>query len=290
MKFRAVIFLIAAFIMTGCATVNRGTTDHFRIDTVPQGATATTSIETPKSKRDRRRNKSKSPVYESCSPTPCAIALPRLSEFVVRLEYENYEPVEMFVTNSSRKGSLTATTAATSTTALGAVGTATGVAASGVALYGGTGAAITGTTAGFNFGASLTPSTSSIAGAAIPPALILSGGMMLFDAGVGANRNFYPNPVVLELTPEGNPVKIDPLVALYREKLIAKRTMDSLCKDENIRDTYIKREERKACLEAKTNWRHKRDTINALIKPKKIDSVESLNTKNPAIKTNDGVK
>ena len=52
---RIIILTLLAIITTGCATVNRGATDYFRIDTVPQGAKATTTIETRDSIRARQK-------------------------------------------------------------------------------------------------------------------------------------------------------------------------------------------------------------------------------------------
>jgi len=104
---------LVSIIISGCATVNRGATDYFRIDTVPQGAKATTTIETAVSKKARRQNRDIPPIYESCEPTPCSIALPRRSEFIVKLEQSGYENAEMFITNSSSSAAFTANMAAT---------------------------------------------------------------------------------------------------------------------------------------------------------------------------------
>jgi len=69
----ALITLFSAAVLPACATVNKGTSDFFRIDSVPQGAIATTTIETDESVKARRKNPQLEPEYIGCSPTPCAI-------------------------------------------------------------------------------------------------------------------------------------------------------------------------------------------------------------------------
>ena len=290
MRLRYLILIFAAFIMTGCATVNRGTVDHFRVDSVPQGAAAITSIETPSSKRARRKNPDLSPVYKGCNPTPCAIELPRHSEFVVKLEHPNYEPVEMFVTSSSRRGSLTANTAATAVTtagttvggaalaaglttaALGATGAVTG------GLVAGTGAGLTfglvsveaavaaGTQTGLNAGLAAAPSTSGAIVAAVPPALAVTGGMMLVDAASGANKNFFPNPVVLKLAPVGTPVKTDPLVAIHNEKKLLRDAYKDACP---LNPKKGRRHDSEKCRQLKKDINKLNDVVKQSINPKK---------------------
>ena len=117
---RFVLIYLIGLILSGCATVNRGATDYFRIDTVPQGAKATTSLETSASLKAREKNKDILPVYKGCDPTPCSIPLPRRSEFIITLEQDGYETAEMYITNSSNSGSFTANMAATTITSAGA--------------------------------------------------------------------------------------------------------------------------------------------------------------------------
>jgi len=242
--------------------------DHFRIDSGPQGATVTTSIETLKSQADRRRGKTKTPIYEGCSPTPCAIQLPRRSEFIVKIKHEGYEPTEMFVTHSSKKGSLTANMAATTTTVAGttAVGVGTylateavfvGIGNAFVTAFGGNGAVFTGT------------STSTAASAAAGPALAVTGGMLLFDAASGANQNLFPNPVVLELAPIGTPTRKDPLVPLYWEKATAELQVKKLCPKNDYQGS---KKPTQACRDARKILRQKKrpidEAVKAALKPK----------------------
>ena len=278
-----VFIIITAFLMTGCATVNRGSDDHFRIDTVPQGAKITTDIETPKSLRNRRKNKNIPREYYGCDPTPCAIQLSRLSEFTFTVEHEGYEPVEMYVSSSNKRGSLTANTAASvattaGTVAVSAAATSTLIAAgTGIttAFASGTGAALTfglvpietAVSAGFAAGAGAAPSTASLLAGAVPPALAVTGGMMLIDAGTGANKNLYPNPVVLELAPKGSPVKYDPAVKLFKEKKSARNLYDRKCKIRTPGKTGHEKSDE--CTQLKIDFREKRKALKSQISPPK---------------------
>jgi len=282
--FKFIIFAIAAaFIMTGCATVNRGADDHFRIDTVPQGAKVTTSIETGKSIRKRRNNKNLPREYKGCNATPCAIQLSRLSEFTFTVENEGYEPIEMYVTSSHKRGSVTANTAASVASTAGVVAGSAAVTAPIIALSTGvTGAVVAGSgsvltlglipvetavSTGFAIGTSAAPSTASIASAAVPPALLVTGGMLLIDAGTGANKNLYPNPVVLELTPTGSPVRYDPAVNLFKEKKSAEYVYDRKCKIRTPgKNGYKKSDE---CTDLKIDLRKKRNALKSHLSPPK---------------------
>lgn len=278
-----ILIFMSAFITTGCATVNRGVDDHFRIDTVPQGAKITTSIETPKSIRNRRENKGLAPEYIGCEPTPCAIQLSRRSEFTFTTEHAGYEPVEMYVTSSNKRGSMTANTAASiattaGTTAVGAASTASLLATStGIAtgIGAGLGASFTfglvpietAVSAGLAAGASAAPSTGALIASSIPPALAVTGGMLLIDAGTGANRNFYPNPVVLELAPKGSPVKYDPAVKLFKEKKSARNLYDRKCKIRTPGKTGHEKSDE--CTQLKIDFREKRKALKSQISPPK---------------------
>jgi len=246
---------LTGLILSSCATVNRGSTDYFRIDTVPQGAKATTSIETSASKTARIKDRNIPPIYEGCEPTPCSIALPRRSEFIITLEHPEYENAEMFITNSSSTASFRANMAATTATVAGTTAATAGAVAAGSALATGL-ATITGTVLGGTIGASasiatfgLIPAqtaistgaslftssipaattTSSALSAAVPPALAVTGGMLLTDVATGANVNLFPNPVVLQMAPKGTPIKVDPNVKPFKNILNLKDKQDYDC-------------------------------------------------------------
>jgi hypothetical protein len=73
-----VMLCFIAVYSTGCATVTRGTTEAFIIETEPAGATASLS------------------TGEICK-TPCNILKKRKDEFSVHIEKEGYEPADVQV-------------------------------------------------------------------------------------------------------------------------------------------------------------------------------------------------
>ena len=76
--------LAIAFSLTfasGCATVTRGTTESFLVESEPPGASVTSS------------------AGWTCK-TPCSVQVKRRGDFTVTLEKEGYEPAEATVTSS----------------------------------------------------------------------------------------------------------------------------------------------------------------------------------------------
>ena len=67
-------YLILAFLVTGCASITRGTNEIFSIQTIPAGVSARLS----------------NGFY--CT-TPCSMVIPRKGNFTVTLEKEGYESV-----------------------------------------------------------------------------------------------------------------------------------------------------------------------------------------------------
>ena len=67
-------YLILAFMVTGCASITRGTNEIFSIQTIPAGVSARLS----------------NGFY--CT-TPCSMVIPRKGNFTVTLEKEGYESV-----------------------------------------------------------------------------------------------------------------------------------------------------------------------------------------------------
>ena len=77
------VFLPIALLISGCATVTRGKNDVLEIMTLPPGATVRTTN------------------GYSCASTPCAIKMPRKSEFAVSLTRDECEPTEVNVTHKT---------------------------------------------------------------------------------------------------------------------------------------------------------------------------------------------
>lgn len=81
MKFGLGFALSCAMMATGCATVTRGTNDVFEVNTVPSQAQVTTTN------------------GYSCV-TPCALKMPRRSEFDVTISKAGYRTAQAHVTNA----------------------------------------------------------------------------------------------------------------------------------------------------------------------------------------------
>ena len=79
--FGAAPLALALLTASGCATVTRGISESFVIETVPAGAEATLS------------------TGQSCT-TPCSIKVKRRGEFTVMLEKDGYETLKSIVTSS----------------------------------------------------------------------------------------------------------------------------------------------------------------------------------------------
>lgn len=79
----ASILLSSLVILSGCATVTRGSDDVLEIKTTPAGAQVQTSN------------------GFSCSSTPCAIKMPRRSELVVEITKPGCRPTRINVTHKT---------------------------------------------------------------------------------------------------------------------------------------------------------------------------------------------
>lgn len=82
----ASLILSGLVILSGCATVTRGSKDVLEIKTTPAGAQVQTSN------------------GFSCSSTPCAIKMPRRSEFVVDITRPGCKPMDVNVTHKTADG------------------------------------------------------------------------------------------------------------------------------------------------------------------------------------------
>lgn len=78
---RSIASLLMALSVAGCATITRGSKDVLEIQTTPIGASVTTSN------------------GFSCAATPCAIKMPRKSEFDVTISKPGYKTATVHVTH-----------------------------------------------------------------------------------------------------------------------------------------------------------------------------------------------
>lgn len=196
----ALFFMVAT---SGCATVNRGTTDVFRIDTTPQGASVAISTPLLGGELVAVGPGKQYTGYLVCEKTPCALQISRRTEFIASVMMEGYSDTEIFISHSTRRSSFTGNVAANVST--GAASGAT------LGLY--TGALVDSFVgalgAGSSFGSSLAFSTAAIG-------VGFGVFMIAVDQSSGATHFFTPNPVTLGLAEEGTPIRIDPNVPLFR--------------------------------------------------------------------------
>lgn len=266
------IVVIAALLLPACATVNKGSTDYFRVDSVPQGASVSTTIETHASKRKRAGNPKLEPEYYGCDPTPCAIPFNRNAKFIARIEHEDYEPAEIFISSQNSQGSF-AGNAATTTVVVGGTAYIGAAAFAGYATFASQLASgiVNALTFGLSTPASAAPATttSSVLSSAAPPVLAISGGMLMFDAASGANKNLYPNPVILGLAPKGTETKTDPFVAIYKKELEAKTRVDKYCRIVN-RNTRAREKKCRVATETERAYRtERREKMKEVFKAQK---------------------
>ena len=158
------LLCVAALAASGCATVVRGTSENFRVETVPPGATVTTTLP------DDRGG------FRGCAPTPCDVRVPRRGEFIARIDLPDHQTLRVIVRSTGSDGAFGLST-------IGGAGT---VAASTV----GYAAATTG--GGLAIGATGATFLAGVGGVFASPLIFL-------DAATGALSSVAPNPVNVEL-------------------------------------------------------------------------------------------
>ena len=165
---RALVLATSMMILGACASLTRGTTEPFVVETSPPGATVTLSL----SGADGSAL--------SCSPTPCAIEVPRKSQFVARVDLPDHQGLRIVVRSRGESAAALLVNGGAKTGALGVPPTTAMMSGSGV------GAAAFATATGFFSGA-------------IGTGIIAPG--LLIDTGRGSLNSVYPNPVSAELMP-----------------------------------------------------------------------------------------
>ncbi len=87
---RAVFVTAAALSLGACATITRGTSTDWQVSSTPPGAEVSTSN------------------GFSCKSTPCALKMPRKSEFTATISKPGYKTAQIAVTNTVKTGGGTA--------------------------------------------------------------------------------------------------------------------------------------------------------------------------------------
>lgn len=191
-----------ALTLPACATAMRGPSVDFHVVTDPPGATVTTDLQTADTRREINRREElvrlgfrdeigdADIVHYSCEPTPCEFELPRRSNFTVVVEREGYHPATVEVNSGFGKSGAAKSAAGTAASATGAY----------VVAYNAVHLAGTLFTAGL---ASTGTVAASAAGSAATGIGVAALGVDLLT---GAMLDLHPNPLVLVLIPEDQPL------------------------------------------------------------------------------------
>ena len=180
---------LAATGLGGCATAVRGTNADMRIETVPPGATVTTDLPAR-----GRLFASTRPEGRGCAPTPCKFEVPRKADFLLRIEAENHDPVEIGVISRNGKERLDVDMSNRKGGRVGDTLEVVGVNSLAVPV-----------TAGLLAGAGASSASSAALGAiygAMGGGVFAVAGMGV-DAVSGAMLSPNPNPIRVVLPPEG---------------------------------------------------------------------------------------
>lgn len=247
MSMKSIYLACISLALASCATVNRGTSDIFRIDTVPQGATVAISTDVLGGEEIRVGPNDEYKAYVVCDATPCALEMYRRREFVATILMNGYEETEIFITHSAKRQSY--------------VGSAAGNVASGGLAGAVAGATIGGLADGLIgvFGGGSAYASSAAWQGLLSGGLYLGATGIAIDQGSGATQFFVPNPVTMELVKEGEPILNDIGVALFRvtseiekrekefERQVAKE-----CKSKRQMTEQCERRKLKELIETKT--------------------------------------
>ena len=232
------LLIILAFGLSSCTTISRGGTDYLRIDTVPQGAKVTTTIETFRSIENRKNDFKAERRYRSCEPTPCLLKVGRRQAFAIKIEHEGYEPAEIAIHGDipMRSASIDMAVPAGSIAANMGVGVSSGAAIGtmGVVL-----------TQALSFG--LPAPTGSIVAGATAAGAGFGVVMVGVDLASGSFENIYPNPVIVKLAPIGTPTITDPNMLMYKLRQAKKRVANIYCKG---REGVKEKQRQKNCEQA----------------------------------------
>lgn len=200
-----VVILAAALCLASCATVIRGPNTDFQVASEPPGATVTTDLLTRDSQREFDRidptDVEALAAFQGetygCDATPCSFEVSRRSEFQVTITLQGYHPVVVDITSGFGSDGSGASVAGGAVVATGAYIATTSLAASLSATV--TTIASFGTiTSGASAG--------SFATAGAAAGLVFGGAMIGVDLASGAMLNLQPNPLILILIPEDQPI------------------------------------------------------------------------------------
>lgn len=270
---RSLALIALSATLGACSTIDRGIYDNVRVDTVPQGATAS-FVYIPANPIRGQPGAVKRMV---CEATPCAFEVPRTRMGIVKVEKDGFAPSEYFVAPSRFRGGagvdLGTTTVVSTATSLG-TGVTAGLVSASVAQFSYSIAyaipnAIS-TALGGSGSLAPTVNTSSFATAGTGIGIGIAAGSILIDMGTAANSNVYPNPVVIGMAEMGTEVEEDPFVIAYYKLMASYRQRETICKSRKKRNT-----EGFNCVDARREFYAIEKKIEALEK-ERDDSIKAL--------------
>lgn len=192
------VALVVMLSLTGCATVIRGPNVAFKVATDPVGAQVETDLLTRKSKRVVDAQSGEALEYRGCAPTPCEFQVSRRSDFTATVTMKGYHGASVEITSGFGRGG-------------------SGASATGAII-------VTGTAYSAVYGlASFLPmvfQTSTNAGAAASATQAATGVGLVFvgvDVLSGAMLDVRPNPLVLIMIPEEEPIPEDSYIETEEE-------------------------------------------------------------------------
>ncbi len=240
---RAVHFitLAALSLLSACTTIARGSSDYLRIDSIPQGASVTTTIETYKSKQRSKIDIRNEKEFETCAPTPCLIEVGRRKRFVITIEHPGYEPAELAINGEVAVAYANIDMAVPAGSVIANVGGGAGAAAlTGYILIPFTELVRTGFVQ--ILGPAAASSVPSVTSSLMPITAGIGVAMVGVDALSGSYANIYPNPVIIKLAPSGTPSLTDPNGLMFKLRQAKKSLASEYCEPtKNISNRQRKR-------------------------------------------------
>jgi len=230
MKTQFFLTLSLILALSACTTVSRGTTDYLRIDTVPQGAAVTTTIETYGSVQKGIRNIQAKKQFRGCAPTPCLLEVFRRRQFAIKIEHPGYEPAEIAI-----RGDIPMqTTNLDMAVPIGSIASNLGIGVAAGALSGTLAVVYIQTLSQlanvFTFNAlSVSAPTGGIVAGATAAGAGFGAAMIGVDLISGSYNSIYPNPIVIKLAPEGAKTITDPNMLMFKLRAAKKRLESKYC-------------------------------------------------------------
>lgn len=215
--------------LSACATVSRGSTDYLRVDSVPQGATVTTTMQTPKSRERSRKNILAKKEYIGCSPTPCAIEVRRSAKFAITIEHAGFKSAEIAIRGEIKQQDLNVNMATSMATNVAGGAAAGALVGTGIVVFAQTHVAIFNAVTYSVFNA--TANTGGIVAGATSTGTGVGVGLVAIDVMSGAYKSIYPNPIIVKLADENSPTVTDPNMLMFKIQQAKRKLKFDYCRE-----------------------------------------------------------